>query len=113
MMTTRSLNSVDRMMTLNRVFDQALGASLNSRAWVPALDVAERRDAYVMHAELPGVNPEQVEIQFEQNVLSIRGSKPAGFDASAEGAEDPDQDGSLGTSRTADQRDLRRARAPA
>ncbi|MEO8622302.1 MAG: Hsp20/alpha crystallin family protein [bacterium] len=32
-------------------------------------------------SELPGVNPDQVDITFEQNVLTIRGAKPAGFDA--------------------------------
>jgi HSP20 family protein len=82
MMHTRSL---DRMLTLNRVFDQAFGASLGSRVWVPALDVSERADAYVVHAELPGVSPEQVDVGFEQNVLTIRGSKPSSFDPSTDG----------------------------
>jgi HSP20 family protein len=73
------------MLTLNRVFDQAFGASLGSRVWVPALDVSERADAYVVHAELPGVSPEQVDVGFEQNVLTIRGSKPSSFDPSTDG----------------------------
>jgi HSP20 family protein len=73
------------MLTLNRVFDQAFGASLGSRVWVPALDVSERADAYVVYAELPGVSPEQVEVGFEQNVLTIRGSKPSSFDPSTDG----------------------------
>ncbi|MDB4917319.1 MAG: heat shock protein Hsp20 [Gemmatimonadetes bacterium] len=83
MLTTR--NSLDRMMTLNRAFDQAFGAPLGARVWVPALDVAERGDAYVVLAELPGVSPEAVDIRFEQNVLTIRGTKPASFEAPAEG----------------------------
>jgi HSP20 family protein len=85
MMNTRSLSSLDRMLTLNRVFDQAFGANGGSRVWVPAMDVAERADAYLVQAELPGVSPEQVELSFEQNVLTIRGTKPAGFDASTDG----------------------------
>ena len=56
-----------------------------SRVWVPALDVAERGDAYVIHAELPGVGPDQVDVSFEQNVLTIRGTKPASFDVANEG----------------------------
>jgi HSP20 family protein len=85
MMNTRALSSLDRMLTLNRAFDQALGGSSGSRVWVPAMDVAERGDAYVIQAELPGVSPEQVELSFEQNVLSIRGTKPASFDVGNEG----------------------------
>jgi HSP20 family protein len=86
MLTTRSLGtSLDRMMSLNRAFDQALGGPNGSRAWVPAMDVAERGDAYVVNLELPGVGPEQVEVAFEQNVLTVRGTKPASHDVGSEG----------------------------
>jgi HSP20 family protein len=53
--------------------------------WVPALDIAERHDAYLVLVELPGVSPDQVDISFEQNVLTIRGTKPAAFDTQADG----------------------------
>lgn len=85
MLTTRSLGTLDRMLTLNRAFDQAFNGTLGSRVWVPAMDVAERGDAYLVQAELPGVSPDQVELSFEQNVLSIRGTKPASFDVANEG----------------------------
>jgi HSP20 family protein len=85
MLTSRSLSSLDRMLTLNRAFDEAFNGSLGSRVWVPAMDVAERGDAYIVHTELPGVHPEQVEVSFEQNVLTLRGSKPASFDSNNEG----------------------------
>jgi HSP20 family protein len=85
MLNTRSLGTLDRMLTLNRAFDQAFGASNGSRVWVPAMDVAERGDAYLVHAELPGVTPDGVEIRFEQNVLTIRGTKPASFDVANDG----------------------------
>jgi HSP20 family protein len=86
MLTNRPFgSSLDRMLTLNRALDQAFAGSLGSRVWVPALDVAERHDAYLVLVELPGVAPEQVDITFEQNVLTIRGNKPAAFDAQSEG----------------------------
>jgi HSP20 family protein len=70
------------MLTLNRAFDQAFNGTFGSRVWVPAMDVAERGDAYIVQAELPGVTPDQVDVTFEQNVLTIRGTKPASFDLS-------------------------------
>jgi HSP20 family protein len=85
MITSRSLGTLDRMMSLNRAFDQAFNGSTGNRVWVPAMDVAERGDAYVVHAELPGVDPDQVDVSFEQNVLTIRGTKPASFDVANEG----------------------------
>ena len=86
-MTNRSLTStLDRMWTLNRALDQALSGSFDRtrgpQLWVPAMDVAEKADAYLINVELPGVEPGQVEISFEQNVLTIRGAKPSSFDAS-------------------------------
>jgi HSP20 family protein len=87
-MTNRSLSStLDRMWTLNRALDQALsdgfGTSRAPQLWVPAMDVAEKADAYLINVELPGVDPNQVEINFEQNVLTIRGTKPSSFDGSS------------------------------
>ena len=86
MLTNRSFGtSLDRMLTLNRAFDQAFNGALGSRVWVPAMDVAERGDAYIVQAELPGVSPDQVDVAFEQNVLTVRGTKPASFDVQNEG----------------------------
>jgi len=86
-MQGRSFNStVDRMMTLNRVLDEALAGSWNgsneTRSWVPALDVVERHDAYLLALEVPGVDPATIDVSFEQNVLTVRGSKPMGFEFS-------------------------------
>lgn len=90
MLTTRSLNTtLDRMMSLNRALDQAFQQSwptdTTSRVWVPALDVVEKRDAYVVVVELPGVRQSKVDLSFEQNILTIRGEKPSVFDPQKDG----------------------------
>lgn len=87
MLTNRSLTStLDRMLTLNRALDQALSTPwTENRVWVPAIDVIEQKDSYLMYAELPGVDPSQIDITFEQNVLTIRGNKPSTVQASNEG----------------------------
>jgi HSP20 family protein len=89
MNTTRARTSpIDRMMTLNRALDQALASAWtgdNNRVWVPAIDVVERKDAYALYAELPGVDASQIDMNFEQGVLTIRGTKRSNVDASSEG----------------------------
>ena len=88
MITTRSrTTTLDRMMTLNRALDQAFSAALtnDSRVWVPAIDVVEAEGRLLMYAELPGVDASQVDISFEQNVLTIRGSKRSAVETSSEG----------------------------
>jgi HSP20 family protein len=85
MLNGRTINStLDRMLTLNRVLDEALSGSMSgtteARAWIPALDVVERHDAYLIALEVPGVDPSTIDISFEQNVLTVRGSKPMGFE---------------------------------
>ena len=90
MLATHSLSStLDRMLSLNQALDEAFAASRDgaSRVWVPALDVAERKDAYVVTLDLPGVDPRTVNVNFEQNVLTIRGTKPSRLAASADDGE--------------------------
>ncbi len=84
MLTNRTLGyTLDRM---NRALDQALSADLTAnQVWVPAVDVVEQKDSYVLYAELPGVDASQVDISFEQNVLTLRGTKRAAIDAAKQG----------------------------
>jgi HSP20 family protein len=81
MLSGRSLNStMDRVFSLNRVFDEALAGSWNGsqrHAWMPALDVVERSDAYLIALDVPSVDPTSIDITFEQNVLTIRGARAA------------------------------------
>ena len=65
----------DRM---NRLFegsrandeDWALGGS-----WAPAVDIYEKDGNIVLKAELPGVDPKDVDIRVENNLLTLRGER--------------------------------------
>jgi HSP20 family protein len=52
--------------------------------WAPAVEICERRDAYVVRAELPGVSAGEVEITFGEGLLTIQGERHANFDAAGE-----------------------------
>ena len=43
--------------------------------WTPAVDISERRDAYLVMVELPGVKAGDVEITFEDGLLTIQGER--------------------------------------
>jgi len=45
------------------------------RRWLPATDVVERDDAYVLRSDLPGLGQEDVKIEVEDNVLTISGER--------------------------------------
>jgi len=88
MLNTRTRSTAfDRMSTLNRAFDQAfgLGFANDVRVWVPALDVVEKKDSYLVYAELPGVDVSDVDISFEQNVLTLHGTKKPAIDTAKDG----------------------------
>jgi HSP20 family protein len=44
-------------------------------AWAPALDIAERKDAYLVAVELPGVKLDDLEITLEDGLLTIQGER--------------------------------------
>lgn len=43
--------------------------------WTPAVDIAETENAFVLHADVPGVKPEDIEINMENNVLTLSGKR--------------------------------------
>ena len=45
--------------------------------WVPAVDIIEEKDRFLLHADVPGVNPEDVEISLEEGVLAVSGVRNA------------------------------------
>jgi HSP20 family protein len=51
--------------------------------WVPAVDIEDHQDRYVIRADIPGVDPKQIEIQTEEGVLTIRGNRDAAQTADA------------------------------
>ena len=53
-------------------------------AWVPAVDISERKDAYLVAVELPGVRPDDLEITFEDGLLTIQGERHFAHDSAEE-----------------------------
>jgi HSP20 family protein len=67
---------------MNQLFTRAAGQrpsqgteSGRQRMWAPALDISERKDAYVVTVEVPGVKPEELDITLEDGLLTIQGER--------------------------------------
>src|SRR6478735_7290061 len=67
----------DRMGQLMNFAFGLTPAALADMPWVPTADLSETDDAYVVKAELPGVNKDQVNIQLQDRELVISGEVPA------------------------------------
>jgi len=48
---------------------------LVSGAWVPPVDVAETQEKILVRAEVPGMKQEDIQIEFENGLLTIRGER--------------------------------------
>jgi HSP20 family protein len=72
----RELTSIQN--ELNRLFGRTFGpegAEGRRAEWAPPLDVAETKDRFVITVELPGVSADDVDISFEDSVLTITGER--------------------------------------
>ena len=49
--------------------------SSSTAEWAPAVDIKEESDRFVLHADLPGVKPEEIDVSMENGVLTIKGEK--------------------------------------
>ena len=63
----------DRMGQLMNFAFGLTPATLADMPWVPFADLSETDDAYVVKAELPGVNKDQVDVQLQDRELVITG----------------------------------------
>ena len=43
--------------------------------WVPAVDIKDEDNRYVIRADIPGVKPEDIEVTMDNGVLTIRGER--------------------------------------
>ncbi len=74
----------DRLQTdLNHLLDELsrLGPDLStwsSGSWHPPVDIYETREEIIIHAELPGVDRNEVTVRLRQNALIITGKKSEG-----------------------------------
>jgi len=62
---------------LDRVFDKPLGLDLglSGRGVFPAVNVFSDRDGYVIRMEIPGVSPEQINIESHGRTLTLSGKR--------------------------------------
>jgi HSP20 family protein len=70
-----------QMTQMSPMLAHALGlhgqqqGSATATAWAPALDISERKDAYLVTVELPGLKPEDLDITMEDGLLTIQGER--------------------------------------
>ena len=72
------ISTQDRFNHLfNDTFARAFGdqQEVSPRAWVPPVDIYETGDSLVLKAELPGINPGDMEIRVEDNTLYLKGER--------------------------------------
>ncbi len=87
----RELNTIQHEM--NRLFNTFFEAPAPSnsgtpttlRRWIPAMDLVETGDAFVLRADLPGVTEKDVKLELEDNVLTISGERKAEHEERKEG----------------------------
>jgi HSP20 family protein len=77
-----------QMTQMSQMLARALGlqgqqqGSGTATAWAPALDISERKDAYLVTVELSGVEADDLEITLEDGLLTIQGERHFAHDSS-------------------------------
>jgi len=56
-------------------FDRLMGRAFSRDTWVPPLDVRESEDRFEVTVDLPGLGPGDVNVTFEDGMLSISGKR--------------------------------------
>lgn len=71
---------------MNRYFTTTRNAAANQEHdWTPAVDIHEEDNCYVLTADIPGVNRDDVEITLEDGVLTVKGERKSESGVSEQG----------------------------
>jgi HSP20 family protein len=85
----RELSSLQSEMNrlFNTVFDAPPGGNGGStlRRWMPAMDLVESKEHFVLRADLPGLTEDDVKIELEDGTLTISGERKAEHESNEEG----------------------------
>src|SRR3954454_11437357 len=79
----REINSLQTEMNrlFSTFFDSPTGGGVGNgagvRRWLPAMDLVETDEHFVLRADLPGVPEDAVDVQLEDNVLTVSGQREA------------------------------------
>jgi HSP20 family protein len=83
---------VREIQTMNRLFNTLFdspslgnGGQSVARRWIPAMDVVETDDSFVLRADLPGLSEQDVNIELDDNVLRISGERKAEHEQNGKG----------------------------
>jgi len=78
------LNQLQQELELSRGDKSGEGAVATAE-WAPAVDIKEEVDKFVIHADIPGVKPEDIEVSMEAGVLTVKGEKESEAKTEKEG----------------------------
>ncbi|HZL07526.1 MAG TPA: Hsp20/alpha crystallin family protein [Coriobacteriia bacterium] len=80
----RMQRDMDRIFTRMGTSERG-GEGVSTVAWMPKIDVKSKGDDIVVRAELPGIDPSEVDIEVTDGVLTIKGERTADTEREGEG----------------------------
>ena len=72
LLMNRLQRDLDRLLTQPGSNDDGEHSAVD---WVPPVDIREQEKQFLIHADLPGIEPKSIEITLEKGVLTIRGKR--------------------------------------
>ncbi|MBS0576895.1 MAG: Hsp20/alpha crystallin family protein [Proteobacteria bacterium] len=78
----RNWNGVGFSDEMKQVFDKFFGeadgeSNVVTSQWAPPVDIREEADRFVIFADIPGVEPKDIEIHMDKGLLTIKGERTA------------------------------------
>ena len=70
---------------INRLFNTLFDEGRLQQRWVPAMDLVESDDHFVLRADLPGLGEDDVSIEIRDNTLTIAGERKSEFEQKERG----------------------------
>jgi len=66
---------LDRLFRSNLAEQEESDSTIATSTWVPSVDIKEDKEAFTIEADIPGVDPKDIDVSMENGVLTIRGER--------------------------------------
>lgn len=72
---SRLQEDINNLFKINPSWLEWDESSIATAQWAPSVDIQEKKDKFIISADIPGVEPKDVEVKMENGMLTIQGER--------------------------------------
>lgn len=78
-------DEINRLFKNSGLLSEGDSSKVDTSQWIPSVDLKEEKDRFIILADVPGVDPKEIEVSMEDGLLTIKGERYSEVNETEEG----------------------------